>query len=68
MMTVIVDCEIQTGELELPDGDYIMKYGRAWFTVGNKSVRICASENGLSVQVYPLLDEAGTALGILEVE
>ena len=41
-------------ELELGEGDYVLKDGAAWFTVGNRSVRIVENDAGvLMISVWP---------------
>ena len=41
-------------ELELGEGDYVLKDGAAWFTVGTKSVRIVQNDAGvLMISVWP---------------
>lgn len=43
---------------ELTDGDYVLSEGRAWFTVGGRSVRIVDDGEGyLHVFVYELNNE-----------
>ena len=39
---------------ELPDGDYILSDGQAWFTAGIFSVRIRQTSEGVEVDVYPV--------------
>lgn len=41
-------------ELELGEGDYVLKDGAAWFTVGTRSVRIVENDAGvLMISVWP---------------
>lgn len=47
---------------ELKDGDYTLIDGRAWFTVGNISIRISATEQGVVCDMYPLHDEMNDAV------
>lgn len=39
---------------ELIDGDYYLADGAAWFTVGDRSVRIRETEAGVFVGIYKL--------------
>lgn len=54
--------------MNLPDGDYILTEGAAWVEVQGFAVRIRATAEGLSVEVYPSGQEAGGELGSLFVE
>ena len=45
----------------LPDDDYTLTEGGAWFTVGKASVRISSNEDGVWVAIYPLGREAEDA-------
>lgn len=48
---------------ELPDGDYVLVEGSAWFTVKNASVRIHATDEGVCVDIFRLDDEMSEAVG-----
>jgi len=37
---------------KLKDGDYILEDGAGWFTVGNASVRIRKTDEGVAVDIY----------------
>lgn len=41
-------------EVELEDGDYLLRDGTAWFTVGRFSVRIHSDSRGVECRVFPL--------------
>ena len=43
-----------TTENGLPDGDYVLAEGAAWFTVKGLSVRIYTTEEGVACDVYRL--------------
>lgn len=48
-------------EQEIGDGDYVMKDGIAWFTLGEASVRLWMTEGEVGAKILPLgleLDEA----------
>ena len=48
-------------EQEIGDGDYVMKDGIAWFTLGEASVRLLMTEGEVGAKILPLgleLDEA----------
>lgn len=47
---------------ELPDGDYTLKDGSAWFTVGKASVKVQKTDEGVVADIYPLGKEDGEAL------
>lgn len=49
-------------ERSLKDGDYKLRDGKAWFSVGKFSVRIAAFDGGVVCSVYPLGHEMDTAL------
>lgn len=51
----------------LEDNDYTLKDGAAWFTVGNRSVRIREDEGILTVGVWPLGAEAEDPIAELRV-
>ena len=54
--------------MELSDGDYILTDGKAWFTVGDKSVRIVNDEQGhLRIYVFETGNEMNDLLGELTV-
>ena len=59
---------IYENEMPLSDGDYILTDRRAWFTVGDKSVRIVMNEEGvLHVFVFETGNEANDMIGELTV-
>ena len=47
---------------EIPDGDYILKDGCAWFTVKGFSIRVAATDEGVACDIYPLGKEGDDAL------
>lgn len=56
-------------ELELGEGDYVLKDGAAWFTVGNRSVRIVENDAGvLMISVWPMGQEMHDAIGELTID
>jgi hypothetical protein len=40
-------------DVNLPDGDYVLTEGAAWFKVKNFSIRISATDEGVVVDLYP---------------
>lgn len=51
-----VTCESQ-------DGDFVLESGSMWVTVGNLSVYIVKTDEGVAVDVYPHHDEMNMSLG-----
>lgn len=47
---------------KLADGDYVLTEGKAWFTVGNVSVRIYSAEYGVICDMYRLGEEDHPAI------
>lgn len=41
-------------DTNLPDGDYTLTEGAAWFTVKNFSVRVYSTDEGIVVDIYPV--------------
>ena len=55
MMKFIRENHKVSEELELGEGDYVLKDGAAWFTAGNRSVRIVQNYAGvLIISVWPM--------------
>lgn len=53
---------------ELPDDDYVLSEGAAWFTVGVMSVRIHRDRaGGLTISVYKLGEEMDDPIDFLQV-
>lgn len=50
------------GEEALPDSDYLLTEGSAWFTTGTASVRIHAAEEGIRVAIHSLGGEMDPAI------
>lgn len=50
---------------DLPENDYVLIDGAAWFTVGNNSVRIVLHAGELRIAVYPLGHEMENPIGLL---
>lgn len=46
----------------IPDTDYILSDGAAWLEVKNFSIRIAATDEGVSVDIYRKGDEMGGAV------
>jgi len=46
----------------IPDGDYTLTDGAAWFTVKNLSIRIKETDEGVTVDIYPAEDEMSAAI------
>ena len=44
-------------DVKLPDGDYVLTDGAAWFRVKNFSIRIQSTDEGVVVDLYPYLRE-----------
>jgi hypothetical protein len=44
-------------DVKLPDGDYVLADGAAWFKVKNFSIRIQSTDEGVVVDLYPYLGE-----------
>jgi hypothetical protein len=47
---------------ELKDGDYTLADGNAWLTVGNVSIRISATDQGVVCDMYRRGDEMSDAI------
>ena len=59
---------IYESEMPLRDGDYILTDNRAWFTVGDKSVRIVTDDEGrLHIYVFETGNEANDMIADLTV-
>jgi hypothetical protein len=50
-------------DLPLPDGDFVLRDGAAWFSVKGASVRIASTDEGVAVDVYALGQESEAPLG-----
>jgi hypothetical protein len=56
------DAEV-SNDMPLPDTDYLLVQGSAWFTVKGFSVRIASTDEGVAVDVYALGKEGDAPLG-----
>lgn len=48
--------------IELKDDDYVLVEGRAWFTIGNISVRLTRTDEGVVCDMYPLNNETSDSV------
>lgn len=46
----------------IKDDDYLLSQGRAWLEVKNFAIRVCATDEGVSVDIYRNGDEMSDAL------
>ena len=54
--------------IKLTDDDYVLADGRAWFTAGDKSIRIVMNDEGvLNVFVFPVGEEMNEPIADLTV-
>lgn len=47
-----MDNQTTSGETKLPDRDYLLTEGGAWFTVKGFSVRIKATDTGVTSEIF----------------